>query len=223
MDETGADFAVGRIRPRWESEPPPWLSPRLFGVLAVPENGPSRFEIRRGFNEHAMPIGANMAVRAGVVASIGGWRADLGKLRHTLRSGEDHEFYLRMLGAGLRGVYEPLASVAHLVPADRMRRSYFMRWLYDNGRVVATIERQYPSASRYLLGVPRYRWRDAACEVLSLLRPFPARTPSRFANLTRVLWFVGYLQQTMGGRSAERKASTGTRAGRRGAGAWQAP
>ena len=154
MEETGADFVVGRIRPRWETAPPAWISPRLYGVLAVPDNGPDRFEIRTGLNEHAMPIGANMAVRADVVGRIGGWRADLGKLRDTLRSGEDHEFYLRMLAAGMRGIYEPRASVAHFVPAERLRRAYFLRWLHDNGRVVSAIEREFPTTSRYVLGVP---------------------------------------------------------------------
>jgi GT2 family glycosyltransferase len=202
MDSTGADFLVGRIRPRWETPPPAWVSPRLYGVLAVPDNGPDPFEIRAGLNEHAMPIGANMAVKADVVRKIGGWRADLGKLRDTLRSGEDHEFYLRMLRAGMRGAYEPRASVAHFVPAERLHRAYFMRWLHDNGRTVSAIEREFPSTSRYLLGVPRYLWRQAAAELRGLGRsPGGRRGADRFASLTRLLWFVGYLRGAWQGRS----------------------
>ncbi len=202
MEETGADFVVGRIRPRWETAPPAWISPRLYGVLAVPDNGPDRFEIRTGLNEHAMPIGANMAVRADVVGRIGGWRADLGKLRDTLRSGEDHEFYLRMLAAGMRGIYEPRASVAHFVPAERLRRAYFLRWLHDNGRVVSAIEREFPTTSRYVLGVPRYLWRQAAGELARLGRPGRGRRDAdRFASLTRLSWFLGYLRGAWQGRS----------------------
>lgn len=201
LDETGADFAVGRIRPRWETPPPPWISPRLYGVLAVPDNGLERFEIRRGLNEHAMPIGANMAVRAEVVRCLGGWRADMGKLRHTLRSGEDHEFYLRMLHAGMRGVYEPRASVAHLVPAERLRRAYFLRWLHDNGRIVSALEREFPTTSRYLLGVPRYLWRQAGTELARFGRASLGRqAPERFASLTRLFWFAGYLRGAWQGR-----------------------
>src|SRR5262249_29643805 len=33
------DFVAGRVRPRWETEPPPWMSPALYGVLAIPDNG----------------------------------------------------------------------------------------------------------------------------------------------------------------------------------------
>jgi GT2 family glycosyltransferase len=194
MDETSADFAVGRIRPRWQVPPPAWMSPALYGVLAVPDNGPERFQIRAGLNEQAMPIGANMAVRADVVRRLGGWREDLGKLQQTLRSGEDHEFYLRMLRAGMRGVYEPQASVAHFVPADRLRRGYFTRWLYDNGATTYAIEQEYPTTPHYLLRVPRHLWRELAVEAGRFLRALARGPADRFAGFTRLLWFAGYIR-----------------------------
>jgi glycosyltransferase involved in cell wall biosynthesis len=201
MEETGADFAVGRIRPRWEVPPPAWMSPRLYGVLAVPDNGPERFEIRAGLNEQAMAIGANMALRTDVIARIGGWRTDLGKLRETLRSGEDHEFFLRMLRAGLHGVYEPRASVAHFVPAERLRRGYFLRWLHDNGRMASLIQREYPTTSRYLLKVPRHFWRGLAQEIARLGGAVVRRREAeRFASVTRLFWFAGYLRGAWQGR-----------------------
>src|SRR5262245_49670304 len=106
FDRTGADFVAGRIIPSWESPPPPWLSPPLYGVLAIPENGDACRPIDRE-NTGIIPIGANMAVRRRVVDRIGGLRTDLGKLDGTVRTGEDHEFFLRMLQAGFRGMYEP--------------------------------------------------------------------------------------------------------------------
>ena len=71
FDETGADFVAGRILPRWEASPPSWLSPALYGVLAIPESGNLRQAIPSSDNA-LMPIGANMAVRAEVIAGIGG-------------------------------------------------------------------------------------------------------------------------------------------------------
>ena len=41
LTETGTDFAAGRILPRLESSPPAWMSSALYGVLAIPDNGPS--------------------------------------------------------------------------------------------------------------------------------------------------------------------------------------
>jgi glycosyltransferase involved in cell wall biosynthesis len=210
LRETGADFAVGRITPLWEAPPPDWVGPALYGVLAIPDNGPSRLVLSAGLNEHVMALAGNLAVRPHVFAEIGPWRTDLGKEVGSLRSGEDHEFFLRMLRGGYRGVYEPEARVAHLVPAARLRRSYFRRWLYENGRMVAGLERQFPSTPRYLLGVPRYLWRQAAGDALAFVggcRPGTGR--SRFAAEARLLWFIGYLR---GAWTTQRQ--TGARRGR---------
>jgi len=78
--ETGADYVAGRILPIWEVPPPVWMSPALFGVLAVPDNGTQRLAITADGSSAVMPIGANMAVRGSVVSRLGGLRTDLGKL-----------------------------------------------------------------------------------------------------------------------------------------------
>jgi glycosyltransferase involved in cell wall biosynthesis len=191
LTETGADFVAGRIFPIWEVKPPAWMSPALYGVLAIPDGGPSRLEITAS-QHRVVPIGANMAVRARVVEDIGGLRTDLGKLEGTLRTGEDHEFFLRMLARGYRGVYEPDAVVRHWVPRERLERRYCRRWLYQNGRDVARLDATNRSAVKQLLGVPRYLWRQAAANMTRLASLHPA---VRFAAATRVLWFAGYLRQ----------------------------
>jgi glucosyl-dolichyl phosphate glucuronosyltransferase len=191
LEQTGADFVAGRIFPLWEVEPPPWMSPALYGVLAIPDGGDQRLDITP--NHHrVVPIGANMAVRAGVVQNIGGLRTDLGKLEGTLRTGEDHDFFLRMLAHGYRGVYEPSAVVKHWVPRERLDRAYCRRWLYQNGRDVARLDATHTPAVKRLLGVPRYLWRQTATNIARLPSPHPAQ---RFAASTRVLWFAGYLRE----------------------------
>jgi glycosyltransferase involved in cell wall biosynthesis len=201
--QTGADFAVGRIAPLWETAPPDWVGPALHGVLAIPDNGPTRLEIRSGLNEHVMALAGNLAVRPRVFAEIGPWRTDLGKELGSLRSGEDHEFFLRMIRSGYRGVYEPAARVAHLVPAARLNRAYFRRWLYENGQMVAGLERQFPSTPHHLLGVPRYLWRHAAGDAMNLVRACrPRRGRERFAAETRLWWFAGFVRSAWRRRPA---------------------
>jgi hypothetical protein len=135
-----------------------------------------------------------MAVRAGVVAHVGGLRTDLGKLAGTMRTGEDHEFFLRMLANGYRGVYEPRAVVRHWVPRERLDRSYCREWLYQNGRDVARLDLAHTPHVKRLLGVPRYMWRQSA---VNLARLAVALNPAeRFAAWTRVLWFAGYVRET---------------------------
>jgi len=148
-----------------------------------------------GDDGDVMTVGANMAVRTSVVRRIGGFRHDLGKLSGTLRTGEDHEFVLRMMGAGYRGVYEPAARVRHFVPRERLNRQYFRRWLYQNGQDVSRLESAYARETRRLLGIPRYLWRRAALDTLSMMKAGVAGNErERFAASTRLIWFSGYVR-----------------------------
>ena len=194
---TNADFVAGKIEPIWEVAPPHWMSPALYGVLAIPDNGDKRVEISAEVPSPVMPIGANMAVKASVIARLGGLRTDLGKLSGSLRTGEDHEFFLRLLNAGCRGVYEPAALVHHLVPAERLTRRYFRQWMSQNGRDVARLERTYPAAVPYLCGIPRYLWRDVAANAARAAgASLRGDERQRFARALRLRWFAGYLRDS---------------------------
>jgi hypothetical protein len=178
------------------------MSPALYGVLAIPDNGTTRLAIGVEASP-IMPIGANMALRRSVIDRIGGLRGDLGKLDGTLRTGEDHEFFLRMLHAGCRGVYEPEAIVRHWVPRERLERGYFRRWLHQNGRDVARLETAYTAAVARLLGVPRYLWRQAAIDAAAGIGAACAFDERRwFASMLRLVWFAGYVQETWNGASS---------------------
>jgi glucosyl-dolichyl phosphate glucuronosyltransferase len=191
--ETDADYAAGRIVPLWERTPPAWMSPALHGVLSIPDGGSRRLPL--GHGSAIMPIGCNMAVRRHVIDHVGGWDPDLGKLEGTLRTGEDHDFALRLTAAGYSGVYVPEAVVQHRVPADRLRQAYIRRWFFENGAIVAGLERRYPSTNSYLLNVPRYLWkralRDAWTAVTATVRGDVKRA---VAGTMRLTWFSGYLR-----------------------------
>jgi glycosyltransferase involved in cell wall biosynthesis len=192
--QTGADYAAGRILPLWEAPPPRWLTPALHGVLAIADGGSTRHALT-GIHDQVMPIGANMAVRREVLHRLGGWNPDLGKLKNTLRTGEDHEFALRLTAGGFTGVYEPEASVLHRVPADRLRFAYFFRWCYGNGRMEAGLEQRHPSTAHYICRVPRYLWRRVATDVSSAaLGIVTADAGSATAGAMRLVWFAGYLR-----------------------------
>ncbi len=193
--QTGADFAAGRILPLWEAPAPRWLTPELYGVLAIADGGTERRVLSNGAADVVMPIGANMAVRRHVLDRVGGWNPELGKLQGTLRTGEDHEFALKMSAAGFVGVYEPEAIVQHRVAADRLRRAYFRQWFGDNGAIVAALEREYPTTQNYLLGVPRYLWRQLADELIATGRALVTGNVDRATlGRMRLAWFAGYLR-----------------------------
>jgi glucosyl-dolichyl phosphate glucuronosyltransferase len=192
--ETGADYAAGRILPLWEATPPRWLTPALHGVLAIPDGGTRRLTLE-GMHDRVMPIGTNMAIRRQVLDRVGGWNPALGKLKDTLRTGEDHEFALRLIAAGLAGVYEPDAAVLHRVPADRLRLTYFFRWCYANGGIEAGLEEDYPSTEHYLLRVPRYLWRRVSKDLLAaIVGGLTLNAARATSGVMRLAWFAGYLK-----------------------------
>ena len=102
-----------------------------------------------------------------------------------------------MLQAGYRGVYEPSAVVRHFVPRERLRRSYFRRWLYQNGRDVSKLEATHQGGVRRLLGIPRYLWRQAAADAVAIVKAgMTGDRRRRFAAATRLIWFGGYLRDS---------------------------
>jgi hypothetical protein len=129
-----------------------------------------------------------------VLDRVGGWNPDLGKLKNTLRTGEDHEFALKLAAAGFAGVYEPEACVLHRVPPERLRLEYFFRWCYSNGRIEAGLEQEYPSTTKYLFRVPRYLWRRLASDLMSAVTGVITANPRPASSgAMRVAWFGGYL------------------------------
>lgn len=106
--------------------------------------------------------GGNLAIRRAALARIGGFAAHLGKLRGTLRSGEDHDLCQRCVAAGLEAMYWPAARVTHWVPADRMRIRYFLRWFFWSGITHAALEQDEPRRGRFVFGVPLYLARRLA-------------------------------------------------------------
>jgi glycosyltransferase involved in cell wall biosynthesis len=126
--------AGGRVVADWAGSPPRWLSlegPYALGdTLALFDRGYEAREISEN------PFGANMAFRRAMFEKYGGFRTDLGPRAGSQepQKSEDAEFGRRLLDAGERLRYEPLAVVHHLVPENRLRKKYFLDWWFDKGR-----------------------------------------------------------------------------------------
>jgi GT2 family glycosyltransferase len=155
----------GRVLPRWERRPPRWLTgPALTGRLAAPL-AIADYGSTPGVLGPRTAMGGNMAVRREVVVRLGGFDENLGSVRGTLMTGEDHEFSLRVQAAGFRAIYQPSAVVFHRIPASRMRVAFFLRWFFWSGIANATIDALSQSRPRRIFGVPRYLFRRFAFAV----------------------------------------------------------
>lgn len=131
-----AQAAAGRIRLRFESPPPPWLTDRFHSYLSAFDAGPEpgwlpgvRF-----------PPGANAIVLRSEWERLGGFVPDLDRRGASLISSGDKEFFLRLRTSGGRIAWWPAAWVLHRVHPDRLSRDWFRRRAYAQGLGDGTIE-----------------------------------------------------------------------------------
>ncbi|MEQ1727812.1 MAG: glycosyltransferase, partial [Vicinamibacterales bacterium] len=160
LDDDEIGLAGGPVEPRWQQPAPRWLRlggrGRLWAPLGLLDYGSDATALGP-----RTLLGANMAVRRSVLCTLGGYATHLGKLRGTLLSGEDHELCERVQAAGYGARYVPGARVRHLVPAERMRVRYFLRWFYWSGVTNAAMAPPRRQA-RTWLGVPAHLLRQFA-------------------------------------------------------------
>jgi hypothetical protein len=86
-------------------------------------------------------IGANMSLRSDVLASIGGFRSDLGRVGNRPLGCEETELCIRALQRlpGTTILYEPRARVHHRVTPERTRWRYFHSRCYSEGLSKAAV------------------------------------------------------------------------------------
>src|SRR5690349_15503593 len=130
----GCDFVGGRVLPLWGAPKPEWLAEANAlhtKVIALLDHGNTPREFGRG--GISWPLGVNVAYRREVFERVGLFDSRLGRKAGTLRNQAQREWHLRARAAGARGFYVPEMVVHHLVPAERLQKRYFRRWLYWHG------------------------------------------------------------------------------------------
>jgi glucosyl-dolichyl phosphate glucuronosyltransferase len=210
FDRFRCDYAAGKVLPIWMGEAPPWLSKRpsrQWGVIGVADYGPAPVP----FGRYGLPppMGGNMACRRDAFDRAGWWDNRFGRIGTSLRGQEQREWYLRACAAGLRGYYSPDMVTYHLIPADRLTKSYFRRWFYWSGISRALlydklgIDMEAPDDSRldftrvpHFVGVPRYMFRAALETAGRWIRHTTARnTAAAFDDELWMWFFMGVLRQ----------------------------
>jgi glycosyltransferase involved in cell wall biosynthesis len=177
--------AGGRVLPQWNGSRPRWLSAKgsfALGPLAVFDPG-----LEAGLMT-VPPVGANMAFRKEAFDKYGEFRTDLGRAGKNLLSNEDIELGRRLMNAGERLRYEPLAVTYHPVEETRARREYFLAWWFNKGRS-DVLESGIQSSRKHVLGIPLRLFRDFVVETVRWIASFD---PSqRFVSKLKVWCYAG--------------------------------
>jgi glycosyltransferase involved in cell wall biosynthesis len=176
--------AGGRIRPAQHFKPPRWLSLEeryALGPLALFDLGANPGELSEA------PFGANMAFRRCMFERYGGFRTDLGPRPGSEIRSEDSEFGNRLLSAGEKLRYEPLAIVRHEIPDCRLQKKYFLAWWFDKARADIRAFGTPDSTRRQIRGIPVVLFRRLA---VWTLRWLVAVKPSRRFSCKVNVWSV---------------------------------
>ncbi|PYR94679.1 MAG: hypothetical protein DMF84_04255 [Acidobacteria bacterium] len=176
LERLQCDYVGGRVVPIWGAPRPVWLPNRggkQWAVIALLDYGPDPLEF--GSN---VPLGVNMAFRRDAFTRAGLLDPHTGRKAGTLLGQEVREWCVRARAAGLRGFYVPGMVVQHIIPASRLRKTYFRRWFYWRGISRARLYEKSgldmetpeqpprdPSAVPHILGVPRYLYRKALANI----------------------------------------------------------
>jgi glycosyltransferase involved in cell wall biosynthesis len=190
LDDEKWSGAGGRILPQWNSKPPRWLPVKeRYGLAPLAVFDP---DIPAGPLNEA-PFGTNMAFRKKVLEKYDGFRIDLGPRPGSEIRNEDTELGRRLLEAGERLRYEPLAVVYHAVPENRIQKQYFLTWWFDKARADIR-EFGIPCDTKWFLaGVPLYMFRRLAVWTVRWLVALD--TTHRFGSKLKVWGRVGEIAE----------------------------
>jgi glucosyl-dolichyl phosphate glucuronosyltransferase len=185
-------FVSGKVLPRWEGDPPPWLTSRHWSPLALADYGDQPF-----IADHARPVCLlACCFRSAAVRAVGGYDVRLGVSGTRTGGTEDLDILKRLWSAGYHGLYVPELWFWHKVPRSRLSKRYHRRWHRDHGRSYAIMrdEAVERSAAR-VLDVPAHLFRQAAVDLGGLLRnALRGRRSEAFDHEARLWFFSGFFR-----------------------------
>ncbi len=124
------ESAGGAIIPRYKVERPRWMSHYTELPIANPlDLGPRPRLFPRG----RIPGGGNMAIRRSTLERSGLFDVELGRKGDVLIGGEESDLFERLAAMGAECWWCPDAVMWHIIPPEKLERSYFDRLSYNVG------------------------------------------------------------------------------------------
>lgn len=160
----------GRIVPRWETDPEPWIlkwaALDTMFALTDPawEEGP--LTPKRVF-------GPNSAYRADIFKSGQTFDAAIGPAGSNYAMGSEYELNVRLMRAGLTAWHCKQAVVEHMIRKEQMNREWLLGRSFRQGRGLYRVEvreelEHMAKVPKLIFGVPRYMIRDIATKAFKV-------------------------------------------------------
>ncbi|MFI3247790.1 MAG: glycosyltransferase [Rikenellaceae bacterium] len=126
------DVAVGggEIVAVYRSARPKWMSKYTEQPIANPMNFGDK---PRPFPRRLIPGGGNMAIRRSAIEMHGAFDPELGRRGGQLIGGEENNLFQRLRQGGEQIWWVPGATMHHLIPDEKLERSYLDRLWFNIG------------------------------------------------------------------------------------------
>jgi glycosyltransferase involved in cell wall biosynthesis len=120
---TGTEVLGGPLKPLFKASPPEWWNEKDFGGYA-------------GVGNWGRIWGCNMIISKIIFEKVGLFRAEIGRQKGKLLSGEDDDLLRRAINKGYSVLFLPRAIVYHKVSPQRMTLRYILKWEYFYGKSI---------------------------------------------------------------------------------------
>jgi GT2 family glycosyltransferase len=172
----GAHVVGGPVVLVWPTGKPAWATSAAASLWAAFDLGGTPFDLQ---TPQAF-VSANMAMERDQALKVGGFSERLGHGAGTSLMGEETDFCMRAIDAGLRLRYEPSAVVEHHVQPEEVSRRKFLSRMYRFGRTMTVLRPPTRSACPILR-------RAGKALMLSLSAPFTQNPTARFGEAAFLL------------------------------------
>jgi len=183
-----ADCVGGEIDLELVSRPA-WLCDNLLPFLGLVKHGHQPFQIK----DRSTPVwSGNIAYRMSLFN--GGLRFDTRYNRKGkgVGGGEDGMMFRHLLETNSPMFYEPKMRIVHLIPPEKLTRSYFLKLHYIAGKKFGLYELS-ANKNKAILGVPRYMFLLVARQCLTTLKFTIIRHPGYMREAMNVSYFLGQM------------------------------
>lgn len=204
LTREGADCVGGRVRVAFaDGCRPAWLTDDLLPFMAETDYGDEAFWVR----DRDQPMWtANIGYRMDLFRGDPSLRFDLryNRVGHTLGGGEDVRMFEALMDRGVRIRYRPDMSVRHHIPADRLRRSYFLRVHH-----IAGMRRGRYAMAEYdshAFGIPPFLVRQALAQGWKSLCAWASGAPEGVRTAMNFTYALGVLRGRWQARGDRRGA-----------------
>jgi glucosyl-dolichyl phosphate glucuronosyltransferase len=187
----------GKVLPKWQDEPPRWLTRSHWTPLALQDYGEAALPINAG---HPLClITANLALRREVFERIGLFSPTLQRVKNGIGSMEDHELHLRLWKADFQEIYVPYVLVHALVQAERLTKAYHRKWYKGHGYFYALMgDQEFERSAARLFDVPGHLYKQAFFDLLQWGKNRLSGNQERaFRHETSLCFFAGFFQQRL--------------------------